>query len=255
MFKLIMSKTKKDLSNKSDTKKLKSSTLENLTEEQEMITDNAAEKFFQGSEFLDESCSMIWDLLGGNDLENHREADKGLKVEEGYMGIYFQPDEYLFRLSKTRFDVTLSKAKKESILRTEDKNCKVDDSYIRKTDEEIKTQVSTFINNSWKRIYSYFRTPQNHIWQVDFFLPTEVPYAAPKVLTGTAKWRQDLIKEITSIKKSITKLKDAVINNQAVQNNKSLSSEQVTAATIHGAELRLDELRALAEDIENIVSS
>tara|TARA_R100001510_G_C7593574_1_gene162479 strand:- start:37 stop:786 length:750 start_codon:yes stop_codon:yes gene_type:complete len=248
-----MSKTKKDLSKKSDNKKLKSSTLENLTEEQEMITDNAANKFFQGSEFLDEACSIIWDLLGGNDLENHREAEKGLKIPEYYMGTYFTPCEYLFKLSKARFDVTLSKAKRESLLRTEEKNCKADDEYIRKTDEEIKTQVSTFINNSWKRIYSYFRTPQNHIWQVDFFLPTETPYAAPKVLTGTAKWRQDLIKEITSIKKSITKLKDAVINNKAVMNNKSLSREQVIAATVQGAEARLDELRALAEDIENIV--
>ena len=81
-----------------------------------------------------------------------------------------------------------------------------------------------------------------------------MPYAVPKELTGEAKWLKDLSKEITSMKKVITKLRDAVANNRKVKNNKTLSPEQVTASTIHGAETRMDELRELIQDIENIVS-
>ena len=234
-------------------KKTLSEKIDNLTPVQEEITDNAALKYLQGSEFLDDSCHMLWDLIGGDDPKNHMPAKDPKTIPEGYMGIFFQPDEYLFKLVKARFDVTLSQAKRESELRTEEKNSLVE-GYIRKTDEEIKVRVNDFINNSWKRIYKFFREPQNHIWQVDFFLPNDMPYAAPKELTGEQKWVKDLSKEITSMKKVITKLRDAVANNRKVKNNKTLSPEQVTASTIHGAETRLDELRELIQDIENIVS-
>ena len=236
-------KAKKTLSEKIDT----------LTPDQKEIVDNSALKYLQGSEFLDDSCHMLWDLIGGDDPKNHIPAKDPKAIPEGYMLTYFQPDEYLFKLVKTQFDVTLSKAKRESELRTEEKNSLVE-GYIRKTDEEIKVRVNDFINNSWKRIYRFFREPQNHLWQVDFFLPSETPYAEPKVLTGEAKWLKDLSKEITSMKKVITKLRDAVANNRKVKNNKTLSKQQVTANTVHGAEARLDELRALIQDIENIVS-
>lgn len=225
--------------------------LKDLSEEQGVDTDNAAIMFMNGSDFLDEACDMLWTLLGGNNPDNHPLAENS--IPEGYMGVYFQPDKYLFTLVKARFDLTLSEAKSESLLRTEEKNATIVDKYVMKTKEELETQLKDFINNSWKRIYRYFREPLNHAYQVDFFLPDETLYLVKPELTGEAKWKATLMKEFTSGKKVLTKLRDAIINNRKVKANKSLSRTEKTAATIKGAEEYRKEFLDLVENISNIL--
>ena len=93
----------------------------------------------------------------------------------------------------------------------------------------------------------------NHAYQVDFFLPDETLYLVKPELTGEAKWKATLMKEFTSGKKVLTKLRDAIINNRKVKANKSLSRTEKTAATIKGAEEYRKEFLDLVENISNIL--